>query len=86
MKMWYNIAKRIAVVAVIFALIISVLLIVNYIQTKSIDPLNSKAITQLMEKLREKSLQEYNFTMAKQERRFLDEIVTQKFQFKGKNK
>jgi outer membrane protein assembly factor BamB len=52
-KILYDIAKRAAVVAVIFALVISVLLIVNYIQTKSIDPLNSKAISQLMEKLRE---------------------------------
>lgn len=50
---WYKIAKRVAIVAVIFALILSVLLIVNYIQTKSIDPLNSKAIAQLMSKLRE---------------------------------
>ena len=52
-KLLYNTAKRAAVVAVIFALILSVLLIVNYIQTQSIDPLNSKAISQLMEKLRE---------------------------------
>jgi outer membrane protein assembly factor BamB len=51
--MMYNIAKRVAVVAVVFAVIISVLLIVNYIQTKSIDPLNSKAISQLMAKLQE---------------------------------
>jgi outer membrane protein assembly factor BamB len=51
--MLYNIAKRVAVVAVIFAVIISVLLIVNYIQIKSIDPLNSKAISQLMAKFQE---------------------------------
>ena len=38
----------------------------------------------MMESLREKSLQEYNFTMAKQERKFLDEIVTQRYRFKGK--
>jgi outer membrane protein assembly factor BamB len=51
--MLYNLAKRVAIIAVIFALILSVLLIANYIQTKSIDPLNSKAISQLMLKLRE---------------------------------
>jgi outer membrane protein assembly factor BamB len=51
--MLYNIVKRVAIAAVIFALILSVLLIANYIQTKSIDPLNSKAISQLMAKLRE---------------------------------
>jgi len=51
--MLYNVAKRVAVVAVVFAVIISVLLIVNYLQTKSIDPLNSKAISQLMAKLQE---------------------------------
>ncbi len=51
--MLYNIAKRVALVAVIFAAIISLLLIVNYIQTKSIDPLKSKAISQLMTKLQE---------------------------------
>ncbi|MFC2154973.1 PQQ-binding-like beta-propeller repeat protein [Acidobacteriota bacterium] len=51
-KIWYVIAKRAALTSAIFAVIISLLLIVNYLQTKSIDPLNSKAISQLMEKLR----------------------------------
>ena len=51
--MLYNIAKRVALVAVIFAAIISLLLIVNYIQTKSIDPLKSKAISQSMAKLQD---------------------------------
>lgn len=66
--MLYNIAKRVAVVAVIFAVTISVLLIVNYIQTKSIDPLNSKAISQLMEKLQENP----NDTALKEQIRALD--------------
>ena len=44
----YFIARALAVVAVIFAAILSILLISNYIQTKSIDPLNSQAIAQLM--------------------------------------
>jgi outer membrane protein assembly factor BamB len=66
--MLYNIAKRVAVVAVIFAVIISILLIVNYIQTKSIDPLNSKAISQLMEKLQANP----NDTALKEQIRALD--------------
>lgn len=49
----YNIAKRIAIVAIVFASILSVLLIVNYIQTKSVVPLKSKALTQLMLQLKE---------------------------------
>ena len=52
-QLWYNVAKRVALVAVVFALILSVLIIVNYIQTKSIGPLNSKAINQLMMQLKE---------------------------------
>lgn len=49
----YFIARRVAVVAAIFAAILSLLLIANYIQTKSIDPLNSQAIAQLMQRLQE---------------------------------
>jgi hypothetical protein len=49
----YFIARAVAVVAVIFAAILSILLIANYIQTKSIDPLNSQAIAQLMLQLQE---------------------------------
>jgi len=49
----YTIARRIAVMAAVFAVILSVLLIVNYVQTKAADPLNSAALQQLMEKLRE---------------------------------
>jgi outer membrane protein assembly factor BamB len=45
---WYHVAKRIALVAGIFAVIVSILMIANYIQTKSIDPLNSKALNHLM--------------------------------------
>jgi outer membrane protein assembly factor BamB len=48
-----KIIKRVAIIAAVFALIISILLIANYVQTKSIDPLNSKAITRLMSQLRE---------------------------------
>jgi outer membrane protein assembly factor BamB len=52
-KIWYHISKRIALVAAVFAAILSILLIANYIQTKAVDPLNSKAISQLMEQLQE---------------------------------
>lgn len=52
-RRWYNIAKRIALVAAVFAAILSILMIANYIQTKAVDPLNSKAISQLMEQLQE---------------------------------
>lgn len=48
-----NIAKRIAIVSSVLAGILCVLMIANYIQTKSVDPLNSQAISQLMTKLRE---------------------------------
>jgi hypothetical protein len=54
-KPWYNIAKRIAIVAAVLAGILSVLMIVNYIQTKSVDPLKSQAISQLMTRLQENS-------------------------------
>lgn len=46
-------AKRIAVVAGVLAGILSVLMVANYIQTKSVDPLNSQAISQLMTRLQE---------------------------------
>ncbi|MFC1492568.1 PQQ-binding-like beta-propeller repeat protein [candidate division KSB1 bacterium] len=52
-QMLYNAARRVAIIAVIFAVILSVLLIVNYIQTKLTDPLNSAAINQLMLQLQE---------------------------------
>jgi outer membrane protein assembly factor BamB len=51
--LWYNSAKRIAIVSAVLAGILSILMIVNYIQTKSVDPLNSPAIAQLMTKLQE---------------------------------
>lgn len=52
-KLWFNMAKRIAVVAGVLAGILSVLMVANYIQTKSVDPLNSQAISQLMTRLQE---------------------------------
>ncbi len=52
-RMGYNITKRVAWIAGIFAGILSILMIANYIQIKSVDPLNSKAISQLMTRLQE---------------------------------
>ncbi len=52
-ELWYSIAKRIAIIAAVLAGILSILMIANYIQTKSVDPLNSQAISQLMTKQRE---------------------------------
>ena len=46
--MWYVIARRVAIGAAICATILSILMIANYIQTKSVEPLNSKAINQLV--------------------------------------
>jgi outer membrane protein assembly factor BamB len=51
--LWYNVAKRIAIVSAVLAGILSILMIANYIQTKSVDPLNSQAISQLMTRLQE---------------------------------
>ncbi len=67
-KLWYSIAKRIAIVAAVLAGILSVLMIVNYLQTKSVDPLNSKAIAQLMTRLQENP----NDTALKEQIRALD--------------
>ena len=52
-KLLHSIAKRIAIVSAVLAGILSVLMIVNYIQIKSVDPLNSQAISQLMTRLQE---------------------------------
>jgi len=52
-QLWYSVGTRVALVALVFAVILSALLIVNYIQTKSIDPLNSEALNKLMLQLQE---------------------------------
>jgi outer membrane protein assembly factor BamB len=49
-----SIAARVAVVAAILGTILSVLMIANYLQTQRADPLNSKAIQQLMLQLQDK--------------------------------
>ena len=65
---WYIFTRNIALISAIFAMIISILLIVNFIQTKSIDPLNSKALNQLMLQLQK----EPENTMLKEQVRALD--------------
>jgi outer membrane protein assembly factor BamB len=67
-KLLHNISKRIAIVAAVFAGILSVLMIVNYLQTKSVDPMNSKALAQLMTQLQENP----NDTALKEQIRALD--------------
>lgn len=66
--MTVKIVKRVALVAALFAVITSILLIANYLQTKSIDPLNSQAIARLMSQLRENP----NDTALKEQIRALD--------------
>lgn len=46
-------AARVAVVAGVLGAILSVLMIANYVQTRRADPLNNKALQQLMQRLRE---------------------------------
>lgn len=67
-KLGYIIAKRVAIVTAVLAGILSVLMIANYIQTKSVDPLNSQAIAQLMTRLQENP----NDTALKEQIRALD--------------
>jgi len=49
----YIIARGVAVVSGIFAMVLVILLVANYLQTQAVDPLNSKALTHLMERLQE---------------------------------
>ncbi|MBN2011500.1 PQQ-binding-like beta-propeller repeat protein [candidate division KSB1 bacterium] len=52
-NMLYTLAQRIALIASIFAIILSILMIANFIQTKAGDPLNSPALTKLVGQLKE---------------------------------
>ena len=51
--MWYGIAKKIVIFTAVSAAILSVLMIANYLQTKSNDPLNNQVITQLIAQLQD---------------------------------
>jgi outer membrane protein assembly factor BamB len=48
---WYPLVKNIVFITAIFAIVLSILMIANYIQTTSIEPLNNKALIQLMSQL-----------------------------------
>jgi len=45
---WSPVLRKVVVVVGVFAIILSILMIANYIQTRSIEPLNSPALKQLM--------------------------------------
>ena len=45
---WYPLVKKIVLITGIFAFVLSILMIANYIQTTSIEPLNNQALNQLM--------------------------------------
>ncbi len=47
-EIWYPLLKKIVVITMIFAFILSILMIANYIQTTSIEPINNQALNQLM--------------------------------------
>ncbi len=50
---WYALASKLAVIAIVVAVILSILMIANYLQTKSVEPLNNQALNQLMLKLQQ---------------------------------
>ncbi len=52
-QLWYNVSRRIAIISLVFASFLGVLLVLNDIQTKQADPLKSKALNELMMRLRE---------------------------------
>lgn len=52
-RIWYIIARQIAAVSAVFTVILIILLVANYIQTRAVDPLNSKALNTLMTRLQE---------------------------------
>ena len=45
---WYPLLRKIVIITGIFAFVLSILMIANYIQTTSIEPLNNKVLNQLM--------------------------------------
>jgi len=65
---WYPLVKKVVVIAGVFAIILSILMIANYIQTRSVEPLNSQALKQLMLQLQK----EPDNTVLKEQIRALD--------------
>lgn len=47
-EVWYPLVKKVLLIASVFAIILSILMIANYIQTRSVEPLKNPALTQLM--------------------------------------
>jgi len=52
-RLWYPIARNSAIISGAFVLLLSALILVNYLQIQTVDPLNSEALTRLMQQLRE---------------------------------
>ncbi len=50
-QIYYHAARGVAMGAVVFSLVLSILIIANYFQAKAVDPLNSRALHSLMERL-----------------------------------
>ena len=47
-KRWQDLARKLMIITALFASVLSILMIANYIQTKTIEPLKSPALSQLM--------------------------------------
>ena len=75
----YHLAKKVALVAVIFSCALSFLMIAHFLQTQSADPLNSAAISQLMLQLKENP----NDLVLKEQIRALD-LLARRAYFTGK--
>jgi len=67
-RIWYQTALRTSIVAGVFSIIVSVLILINYFQIKGSDPLNSPRL----EKLKIKLLQEPKNEQLKEQIRLLD--------------
>jgi outer membrane protein assembly factor BamB len=52
-RLWYPMARNAAMISGAFVLLLSALILVNYLQIQSVDPLNSEALTRLMQQLRD---------------------------------
>jgi len=47
-EIWYPLARKVVIIAAVFAMVLSILMIANFIQTRSVEPLKNQALTQLM--------------------------------------
>jgi outer membrane protein assembly factor BamB len=50
---WYHFSKRVAIIAAFFSLLIGIIMIVNFLQTRSVDPLKVEVINKLVQQLQE---------------------------------